>query len=91
LAALDVLTADPGTHLHRTHLHRTCGASQVQVCSALQAVPRTCGSGQVSPRRAGARGPNGVQVCVRGKWNAEMAETPADVPWSHGRENPWEG
>jgi len=36
LAALDVLTADPGTHLHRTHLHRTCGASQVQVCSALQ-------------------------------------------------------
>ncbi len=25
-----------------------------------QAVPRTCGSGQVSPRRA--RGPNGVRV-----------------------------
>jgi len=33
----------------RTHLHRTCGAPQVQVC----------GSGQVSPRRAGACGPNG--------------------------------
>jgi len=42
-----------GAHLHRTHLHRTCGVSQVQVCGAPQVQVSRGQGGEVEEYKTG--------------------------------------